>query len=86
MAAITPAATSGTNAFVWGNLLAIIGSVVPMIFTPDFVANLLGSKYALFLPAVMALINWLGHGLTGNSATSIVPGVVAPSNGSNLQV
>ena len=78
MATAAPA-SAGTNIAVWGNLAATAGSIVAAIFTPDTLMNLLGPKYLWLAPGAIALVNWLAHGMTGNSATSIAPGVVAPS-------
>ena len=72
-------ATTGTNTLIYGNLIAGIGTILAEWLTPDLITSLLGSKYGFLAPLVMLLINWLGHGMTGNSATSVLPGVVAPS-------
>jgi hypothetical protein len=78
-------ATTGTNAFTWANAAAFWGSILSFFLTPDTITGLLGSKYAIFAPAVLALINWLGHGMTGNSATSVLPGVLPPTTPSISQ-
>lgn len=72
-------ATTGTNAFTWANAAAFWGQIAAFFLTPDTITSLLGNKYAIFAPAVITLVNWLGHGMTGNSATSVLPGIVAPS-------
>lgn len=74
------AATTGTDAFTWANALGFWGQIGAFFLTPDTIASLLGNKYAIFVPAAVTLVNWLGHGMTGNSATSVLPGVLpAPS-------
>jgi len=71
-------ATGGTNAFVWGNWLGAIITALTQFITPDLLTNLLGNKFAWLVPFVTFLINAIGHGTTGNSSTSVLPGITAP--------
>lgn len=70
-------ATTGTNVMIWGNWLAGIGTFLAAFLTPDLLTSLLGSKYGFLAPIILLVINALGHGTTGNSATSVLPGVIS---------
>jgi hypothetical protein len=76
-------ATSGTNTAIWTNFGAAVITAIVGLVQPDMLAAILGPKFAIFVPTIILGLNWLAHAFTGNSATSIAPGVgpvVNPGN------
>lgn len=72
-------ATTGTNAAIWTNyLLAAITALVQLI-QPAMLAAVLPPWLTPFVAPILLVVNGIVHAKTGNSATSVLPGVVAPS-------
>ena len=72
-------ATAGTNTAIWANYgLGVLVAAVQMI-NPALLAAVLPPWLQPFVAPLILVLNGLIHAKTGNSATSILPGVVAPS-------
>lgn len=72
-------ATTGTNTAIWANYgIGLLIAAVQMI-NPTLLAAVLPPWLQPFVAPLILVLNGLVHARTGNSATSILPGVVAPS-------
>lgn len=70
-------ATTGTNTAIWGNyFLALLTGAVGLI-DPAMLTAVLGKFGFLAMPIILAL-NGVLHGVTGNSKTSVLPGIINP--------
>ncbi|MDE2098067.1 MAG: hypothetical protein KGL39_12510 [Patescibacteria group bacterium] len=73
---LTMQATTGTKTAIWISLIGAVLSAIQPQFTLTALTTLLGSDWAPLVNQVLPwAFAWLTHGLTGNSATPMVPGV-----------